>query len=111
MFKGSRAHIFSCVRPFYKRAMSDLDRSMNRSLWVKVAHNSFIEGLHTTKNMGSGSFKHFPLIPHISSLKGTTERPENYYPMPLGIAYERRRLDGKTTSWNSLSLCNTNLII
>jgi amino acid transporter len=27
-------HIFSCVRPFYERAVSDLDRSMNRSLWV-----------------------------------------------------------------------------
>ncbi len=27
-------HIFSCVRPFYEQAVSDLDRSMHRSLWV-----------------------------------------------------------------------------
>ncbi len=27
-------HIFSHVRPFYERAVSDLDRSMHRSLWV-----------------------------------------------------------------------------
>jgi hypothetical protein len=26
--------IFRCVRPFYERAVSDLDRSMHRSLWV-----------------------------------------------------------------------------
>jgi hypothetical protein len=41
------------VRPFYEQAVSDLDRSMHISLWVKVAHNSFIEGSHMTKNMAS----------------------------------------------------------
>jgi hypothetical protein len=30
--------------------VSDLDRSMHMSLWVWVAHSSFIEGSHTTKN-------------------------------------------------------------
>jgi hypothetical protein len=30
--------------------VSNLDRSMHRSLWVLVAHSSFIEGSHTTKN-------------------------------------------------------------
>ncbi len=34
--------------------MSDLDRSMNRSLWVLVAHSLFKEGSHTTKNAASG---------------------------------------------------------
>jgi hypothetical protein len=29
-----RGHIFSRVCPFYERAVSDLDRSMHRSLWV-----------------------------------------------------------------------------
>ncbi len=33
--------------------MSDLDRSMHGSLWVLVAHTSFIEGSHTTKNTAS----------------------------------------------------------
>ncbi len=47
--------IFSCVRPFYERAVSNLDRSMHISLWAYVAHSSFIEGLHTTKNIASGS--------------------------------------------------------
>ena len=30
----ARGHIFSHVRPFYERPVSDLDRSMHRSLWV-----------------------------------------------------------------------------
>jgi hypothetical protein len=34
--------------------MSNLNRSMHRSLWVSVAHSSFIEGSHTTKNIASG---------------------------------------------------------
>jgi hypothetical protein len=49
-----RGHIFSYVQPFCKRAVSDLDRSMNRSIWVYVGHNSFIEGSHMTKNTASG---------------------------------------------------------
>ncbi len=47
-------HIFSCVRPSYEQAVSDLDRSMHISLWVWVARSSFIEGSHTTKDMASG---------------------------------------------------------
>ncbi len=31
---AARGRIFSHVRPFYERAVSHLDRSMNRSLWV-----------------------------------------------------------------------------
>ncbi len=42
--------IFSCVWPIYERAVSNLDRSMHRSLWVYVAHSLFIEGSHTTEN-------------------------------------------------------------
>ncbi len=44
-YRISWGRIFSCVRPFYERAVSDLDRSTNRSLWVQVAHSSFIEVL------------------------------------------------------------------
>ena len=51
---GSWGHIFSRVWPFYERAVSDLDWSMHISLWVYVAHSSFIVGLHTTKNTASG---------------------------------------------------------
>ncbi len=54
--KKDKAHIFSHVRPFYEWAMSDLDRSMHRSLWVQVAHSSFTEGSHTTKNTAWGLF-------------------------------------------------------
>ncbi len=46
----SWGHIFSHVRPFYEWAVSNLDRSMRRSLWVLITHSSFIEGSHTTKN-------------------------------------------------------------
>jgi hypothetical protein len=45
--------IFSHVWPFYEWAVSDLDRSMHRSLWVYVAHSSLIEGSHMTKNTAS----------------------------------------------------------
>ncbi len=36
MFGGAegRGRIFSHVRPFYEQAVSNLDRSMHRSLWV-----------------------------------------------------------------------------
>ncbi len=52
-YEITRGSIFSHVRPFYEQAVSDLDRSMHRSLWVQVAHNSFIEGSHATKNTAS----------------------------------------------------------
>jgi hypothetical protein len=32
--KADRGRSFSCERPFYERAVSDLDRPMNISLWV-----------------------------------------------------------------------------
>jgi hypothetical protein len=53
----SRGRIFSHVRPFYERAVSDLDRPMHRSLWVLVAHSSFMEGSHKTKNTASGWYR------------------------------------------------------
>jgi hypothetical protein len=49
----TRGRIFSCVRPLYERAVRDIDRSMHISLWVLVAHSSFIEGSQTTKNTAS----------------------------------------------------------
>jgi len=30
----TRCRIFSCVRPFYERTVSNLDSSIHRSLWV-----------------------------------------------------------------------------
>jgi hypothetical protein len=50
----SRGHIFSRVRPSNERAVSNLDRSVNISLWVWVAHSSFTKGSHMAKNMASG---------------------------------------------------------
>jgi hypothetical protein len=49
----ARGCIFSRVRPFYECAVSDLDRYMHRSLWVLVAHSSFIEGSNMAKIMAS----------------------------------------------------------
>ncbi len=40
--------------------MNDLDSSMHRSLWVSVAHSSFIEGSHTTKTTASGKVGAYP---------------------------------------------------
>ncbi len=53
--KNIRGRIFSCVRPFYEWALSNLDRSMHTSLLVWVAHILFIEGSHMNKNTTSGS--------------------------------------------------------
>jgi hypothetical protein len=54
--------IFGHVRPFYERAVNDPDRSMHRALWVYVAHSSFIEGSHMTKNMASVQFYPRPIL-------------------------------------------------
>jgi hypothetical protein len=53
-WKKPEAVIFCSVRSFYDQAMSNLDRSMHRSLWIWVTHSSFIEGSHMTKNTASG---------------------------------------------------------
>ncbi len=53
----NRGCIFSRVRPSYEQAVSDLDRPMHILLWVQVAHSSFIEGSHMTKNTASAHFK------------------------------------------------------
>jgi hypothetical protein len=52
-FITSTGPYFCHVRPSYEWAMSNLDRSMNISLWLWVAHSSFTEGSHTTKNTAS----------------------------------------------------------
>jgi hypothetical protein len=49
----SKSCIFSHVQPFYERAVSNWNRSMNKSLWASVAHSSFMEGSHMTKNTAS----------------------------------------------------------
>ncbi len=76
------------MRPFYKQAVSDLDpyRSMHRA--VLVAHSSFIEGSHMTKNTASD------LI--VSSLLLYTEQRENKeisrcmsHSYRLGIAHSK----------------------
>ncbi len=46
--------IFSHVQPFYEWAVGDLDSKRYMHRPVKVAHSSFIEGSHTTKNTASG---------------------------------------------------------
>jgi hypothetical protein len=51
--KEIRGCIFSCAQPFYELTVSDLERPMHRPLWVWVAHSSFIEGSHMTKNTAS----------------------------------------------------------
>ncbi len=45
LFKG---RIFSHERPFYERAVSNLDTQISMHRPVQVTHNSFIEGLHAT---------------------------------------------------------------
>ncbi len=57
IIRPTRGRIFSCVWPSYEQAISDLDRSINISLWIWVAHSSFTEGSHMTKNTASGLFR------------------------------------------------------
>ncbi len=59
--------IFSRVHPFFERAVSDLDRSMHRSLWDWVAQSSFIEGSHMTKNTASRPVE----VAHNSFIEGS----------------------------------------
>ncbi len=72
--------------------MSDLDRSMHRSLWVWVAHSSFIEGSHTTKNTASvptfgtrreKSLKKYSMI--MVSSSSTVVEPPPHHPMIKGL--------------------------
>jgi hypothetical protein len=53
----TRGHIFCCVRPFYERAGSNLDRPMHRSLWTWVTHSSFKKGSHMTKYTATKCFQ------------------------------------------------------
>ncbi len=54
MILKNRGCIFSHVRLFYEQAVSNLGRLRSMHIPVYVAHSSFIEGLHTTKNKASG---------------------------------------------------------
>ncbi len=83
--KHSRGRIFSHVRPLYEWAVSDLDRSMHRSLWVLVAHSSFIEGCHMTKNTASGLYGsvrvcHIFKFVKFLSLSNPTELCSDHFP-------------------------------
>jgi hypothetical protein len=64
-----RGRIFSCVQPFYEQAVSNLDRSMHRSLWVQGTHRSFIEGSHMTKNTPSATQKIYSLFLWIATFQ------------------------------------------
>ncbi len=61
MFLG---RIFSPVR----RAVSNLDRSMNISLWIQFTHSSFTEGSHTTKNTACANRVNIAGQPNIPKL-------------------------------------------
>jgi hypothetical protein len=54
MKQAPEAVFFSRVRPFYEQAVSNLEWSMRTSLWVYVAHSSYIEGTLMTKNTTFG---------------------------------------------------------
>jgi hypothetical protein len=51
--KSPEAVFLVVCDPFYERTVSDLGRSMNRSLWIYATDSSFIEGSCTTKNTAS----------------------------------------------------------
>jgi hypothetical protein len=77
---ASWGRIFSRVWPSYEQNVSDLDRSMHISLWVKVAHSSFIEGSHTTKNTASEGSK---LHPQVLDLAGNAyQGPSSLFCLP-----------------------------
>ncbi len=50
---GTIGCIFSHVRPFYERAVSDLGPQRSMHTPIQVAHSSFIQGSHMTKNTAS----------------------------------------------------------
>ncbi len=65
--------IFSRERPFHKQAVSDLGpkRSIHRPL--KVAHSSFIEGSHATKNTASSHFQNKPPPKQLTITSSTSD--------------------------------------
>ncbi len=67
--------IFSCVWPFYERAVSNQDRSMHRSLWVQVLQSSFVEGSHMTKNTASVSYTQWLKKSPLTNLKSLKNDP------------------------------------
>jgi hypothetical protein len=53
--------------------VSNIDRSMHRSLWALVAHSLFKEGLHVTINTGSGE-------------GSTVVEPSSHHPKVKGLS-------------------------
>jgi len=81
---ATRGRIFSRVRPFYEQAVSDLDRSMHRSLWVLVTQSSFMEGSHTNKNTASEVSYNSQHLNYISM-----KVPKSHeMPLETGISYD-----------------------
>jgi hypothetical protein len=71
------------VQPFYEQAVSNLDRSMHRSLWVQGTHRSFIEGFIMTKNTASATQKIYSLFLWIATLQ------KKFYNNKKFLAYKR----------------------
>jgi hypothetical protein len=55
--------------------VSDLDRPMRISLWAMIAHSSFIEGSHTTKNTASDYLSNEDNVEKVRE----TNRIESYF--------------------------------
>ncbi len=69
--------------------MSDLDRFMHISLWVYIAHSSFIKGSLTTKNTAcdlihNSSLAHLPMAKNLSSC--TTKKSSKEFVRKYGQA-------------------------
>jgi len=58
------------VEPFYERAVSDIDRSMHRSLWAEVAHSLPIEESRTRLKIQHPTLP-YPTLPYPSQLLPT----------------------------------------
>ncbi len=72
--------------------MSDLDRSMHRTLWVLVAHSLFIEGLHMTKNTASEARSQWKLAHRLYNLNKSQSHGNNQQTAELSMVRQGNTL-------------------
>ncbi len=112
---GVRGCIFGHAQPFCEQAVSDLDRSMHRSLWVQVAHSSFIEGSLMTKNTASGAWIKYKwlfslfhiLIFLVKYLEDDNKRQNHIYRCYLMSQQKIRKVSAYFCNKNDILLNNT----
>ncbi len=92
-----KCRIFSRVRPFYEQAVSDLDRSMHRSLWSLKAYSK----------KGCTQLKKRPLILLLPSRSSTTACGASAFLTITAIRCPTGSTPSSSTSWRRRTATST----